>query len=787
MTDSENLTIQLQSVTYEQIELHGILENYINKDLNNRLNSLEMLKKEHKQVMSDLQKLPIEISEALNKCKQLIEENESYVFLNSLVLQDLTPLKKDTHVLRLENKKLLEEQIGLQESCEEVKKLFRRSLRSSRLRRAPPRGERAGGRGHSRSENEAGGVAECPLIGWQSRLRRAPPREEELALLAAGERPSDLGEHPQAEPESTAEGHEPPPPTQDPELLSVIRQKEKDLVLAARLGKALLERNQDMSRQYEQMHKELTDKLEHLEQEKHELRRRFENREGEWEGRVSELETDVKQLQDELERQQVHLREADREKTRAVQELSEQNQRLLDQLSRASEVERQLSMQVHALREDFREKNSSTNQHIIRLESLQAEIKMLSDRKRELEHRLSATLEENDLLQGTVEELQDRVLILERQGHDKDLQLHQSQLELQEVRLSYRQLQVKVEELTEERSLQSSAATSTSLLSEIEQSMEAEELEQEREQLRLQLWEAYCQVRYLCSHLRGNDSADSAVSTDSSMDESSETSSAKDVPAGSLRTALNDLKRLIQSIVDGVEPTGARRMDDDSLEEQIRQTSEDSRALRELMEGERGKLRQSLEELQQLHSQVTLLSVEMTALKEERDRLRVTSEDKEPKEQLQKAIRDRDEAIAKVWAELAWVTSADILCCVSVCCGLTHWQFYSTKHLDLFLSGSIMINCQKNAVELELAKCKMDMMSLNSQLLDAIQQKLNLSQQLEAWQDDMHRVIDRQLMDTHLKEQSRPAAAFSRGHGVGRGQEPSTMDGKRLFSFFRKI
>ncbi|XP_058896524.1 BICD family-like cargo adapter 1 isoform X3 [Kogia breviceps] len=565
--------------------------------------------------------------------------------------------------------------------------------------------------------------------------------EEELALLAAGERPSDPGEHPQAEPGPPAEGPEvQPPPAQDPELLSVIRQKEKDLVLAARLGKALLERNQDMSRQYEQMHKELTDKLEHLEQEKHELRRRFENREGEWEGRVSELESDVKQLQDELERQQVHLREADREKTRAVQELSEQNQRLLDQLSRASEVERQLSMQVHALREDFREKNSSTNQHIIRLESLQAEIKMLSDRKRELEHRLSATLEENDLLHGAVEELQDRVLILERQGHDKDLQLHQSQLELQEVRLSYRQLQVKVEELTEERSLQSSAATSTSLLSEIEQSMEAEELEQEREQLRLQLWEAYCQVRYLCSHLRGNDSADSAVSTDSSMDESSETSSAKDVPAGSLRTALSELKRLIQSIVDGMEPTSSRRIDDDSLEEQIRQTSEDSRALRELMEGERGKLRQSLEELQRLHSQVTLLSVEMTALKEERDRLRMTSEDKEPKEQLQKAIRDRDEAIAK-----------------------------------------------KNAVELELAKCKMDMMSLNSQLLDAIQQKLNLSQQLEAWQDDMHRVIDRQLMDTHLKEQSRPAAALSRAHGSGRGDEPSTAEGKRLFSFFRKI
>ncbi|XP_053862993.1 BICD family-like cargo adapter 1 isoform X2 [Malaclemys terrapin pileata] len=552
----------------------------------------------------------------------------------------------------------------------------------------------AAGAGAARSP-AAAAAALAPLQGGPGELELA--LEEELALLAAA------GEQRQQQ-QAGEQDAGPAPAGQQPELLSLIRQKEKDLVLAARLGKALLERNQDISRQYERMHQELTDKLEHLEQEKHELRRRFENREGEWEGRVSELESDVKQLQDELEKQQVHLREADREKTRAVQELSEQNQRLLDQLSKASEVERQLSMQVHTLREDFREKNSSTSQHIVRLESLQAEIKMLTDRKRELECRLSAMMEENDLLQGTVEELQERVLVLERQSHDKDLQLHQSQLELQEVRLSCRQLQGKVEELSEERSLQSFNTTSTSLLSEIEQSMEAEELEQEREQLRLQLWEAYCQVRYLCSHLRGNDSADSAVSTDSSMDESSETSSAKDVPAGSLRAGLNELKRLIQSVLDGTD------------------------------------------------SPVTLLSVEMTALKEERDRLRGSAEDKETNEQLLKAIRDRDEAIAK-----------------------------------------------KNAVEMELAKCKIDMMSLNSQLLDAIQQKLNLSQQLEAWQDDMHRVIDQQLMDKHLKEWSQPAYSFSNGYRAKRsarpspvfrpeqqGDEPIGAERNRLFSFFKK-
>lgn len=48
---------------------------------------------------------------------------------------------------------------------------------------------------------------------------------------------------------------------------------------------------------------------------------------------------------------------------------------------------------------------------------------MLTDRKQELERRLSATMEENNLLQGTVEELQDRVLILERQRQEKDVQV----------------------------------------------------------------------------------------------------------------------------------------------------------------------------------------------------------------------------------------------------------------------------------------------------------------------------------------------------------------------------
>ncbi|KAI3372248.1 hypothetical protein L3Q82_022755 [Scortum barcoo] len=362
----------------------------------------------------------------------------------------------------------------------------------------------------------------------------------------------------------------------------------------------------------------------------------------------------------------------------------------------------------------------------------------------ELERRMHAMLEENELLQNTVDDLREKTLVLERQCHEKDLQLRQSQLELQEVQVSHRQLTARLEELTEEHSLQSLTPHPSSLLCEIEQSMEQEEQEQEREQLRLQLWEAYCEVRSLCSHLRGNDVTDSALSTDSSMDESSETSSAKDVPTGSLHTSLLELRRLTQNLLDGNESTGSRRSDEEALEEQVRKLGEELREVRDLYEAEQDKTHVSEEELLQLHNQMALLSVEMCSLREENERMKTMAEIREPSEQLQSAIRDRDDAIAK-----------------------------------------------KKAVEMELAKCKIDIMSLNSQLLDAIQQKLNLSQQLEAWQDDMHRVIDQQLMDKYQDEWRLAPSSLSgssRAHGSQssrRAHRISDRD-KRLFSFFKK-
>lgn len=55
---------------------------------------------------------------------------------------------------------------------------------------------------------------------------------------------------------------------------------------------------------------------------------------------------------------------------------------------------------------------------------------------------------------------------------------------------------------------------------------------------------------------------------------------------------------------------------------------------------------------------------------------------------------------------------------------------------------------RKNLMEAELVRSKNDMMSLNNQLLEAIQRKLELSQELEAWQVRSHPV---DCVLSHLK------------------------------------
>ncbi|XP_076410474.1 disks large homolog 5-like isoform X1 [Peromyscus maniculatus bairdii] len=120
----DKLTLQLQMLTNERNELLELLARYNNNELNNRLKSeLDMLKTQHKKEMSDIKKFPKEICEASYKCKELSEQTNSYRTLYSQLLSEWTRLMEKVSMLKEDNRKLQGEQILLQESCEEARRL----------------------------------------------------------------------------------------------------------------------------------------------------------------------------------------------------------------------------------------------------------------------------------------------------------------------------------------------------------------------------------------------------------------------------------------------------------------------------------------------------------------------------------------------------------------------------------------------------------------------------------------------------------------------------------------
>ncbi|XP_056302789.1 bicaudal-D-related protein 2-like [Danio aesculapii] len=70
---------------------------------------------------------------------------------------------------------------------------------------------------------------------------------------------------------------------------------------------------------------------------------------------------------------------------------------------------------------------------------------------------------------------------------------------------------------------------------------------------------------------------------------------------------------------------------------------------------------------------------------------------------------------------------------------------------------------KKQAMESELLKSKNELMTLNNQLLEAVQSRLELSIELEAWKDDVQTILHHQLLRQQQEEQ---AQKKSRGFGV---------------------
>jgi BICD family-like cargo adapter len=157
-----------------------------------------------------------------------------------------------------------------------------------------------------------------------------------------------------------------------------------------------------------------------LEQEKHVLKRQLEVAESECDSNVLELQADLKELKLKLDAQEQLLKQTEREKNSLIEEITAQNTRLATELQRSNLTEAQLSSQLNEMRDQFNRRNQSIQDHVNSLESLKNELKLILEKKHELEHRLQLSLAEKETLTLALTEASDRIHTLERSTREQD-------------------------------------------------------------------------------------------------------------------------------------------------------------------------------------------------------------------------------------------------------------------------------------------------------------------------------------------------------------------------------
>lgn len=247
---------------------------------------------------------------------------------------------------------------------------------------------------------------------------------------------------------------------------------ETDLILAAELGQALLEKNEELATSLEQRERE----LEALQQERHILQRKLEMTELTSGQREAELTADLAALRAELERHHSHGRDRRRDESEQLTQLANHNQRLVEQLAEAVTLEHTLRTELRCLREEMEESSFSRNINFTQLENVQAENRVLLERLSHMEAQLKASQEQSDRLRVEREQLRDRLSELQTTLREKEAEIEQEQGVVFELRTVNRSLQQKALNLGEDSILDSTHTQPLSLLSEIQQSQAKEAL-----------------------------------------------------------------------------------------------------------------------------------------------------------------------------------------------------------------------------------------------------------------------------------------------------------------------
>ncbi|XP_035846829.1 BICD family-like cargo adapter 2 isoform X2 [Sander lucioperca] len=199
---------------------------------------------------------------------------------------------------------------------------------------------------------------------------------------------------------------------------------ETDLILAAELGQALLEKNEELAASLEQRERE----LEASQQEKHVLHRKLEINELASGQREAELTADIAVLKAELERHHSQGRDRRRDESEQLTQLANHNQRLVEQLAEAVTLEHSLRIELRSLREDMDESSFSRNINFTQLENIQAENRVLLERLSYIETQLKASQEDSDRLRMERETLRSRLSETQTKLREKEAEAKEALL-----------------------------------------------------------------------------------------------------------------------------------------------------------------------------------------------------------------------------------------------------------------------------------------------------------------------------------------------------------------------
>jgi len=647
---------------------------------------------------------------------------------------------------------------------------------------------------------------------------------------------------------------------------ALLAQKEKDLILAAELGKALLEKNEDLSQHNEKMAEDFSKQLEYLEQEKYRLRQQLRLMEDEYEQRILELQSDIDTLKSKLADTDTNSRLQDRERSNLVAQLTEQNQRLTSELQASASREQELASRISQLRDQVTDKRITVQDHVTHLEILREEIDLVTNRKNDLEKKVHQLIAERENLSSALDESADKMLMLEKHTREQDCQIRGNDREMSELRSNNQVLSERLESLsrhsfnsyshtslshTSSHGSSGSSSVQMSLLNEMEMSTsgsdsdrslyqrrpcsqideEIEDIDEDGDsslggggaccssssglgsegrgggnsgldseghddsemtyvnntqvkQLREEMLSAYQQIRGLCSAIRhqellpkpqqqlhiqinttaqqtssvvgvdtnrnkrarnhSEDSLETSSSTSSSSQEDFHTASSLQI--GLLNDSVLELKGLCHNMMQNSK--NCPFCNNDHHPSTLQQTETMNLKLKQ----READMKKKEEEIVSLQSQLSVLKVELSAAEEQCKTL---------KEDIESRGISKDEMVKKAW-----------------------------EARDAAVQ-------RKNNAQIELAKERVASMQVNSQLLEAIQQKVELAQELENWQTDMEQLLEGQMRQrllygekvTNYRAQSSSAMSTYSDTGSlenGGNSQPGSRKTSGFLSFFQR-